>query len=156
MSNSEYIQSIRGVVEHTVKTDLAWYRKYTTLAAFAHRAAGISVIILSASLPLVVTHNFPRKELVVSIIGALIAIISGLNSFYRFGDLWKTNMKGMVELKNQMANWELGMLEAERDSVNGAALALKSTKELLSGLIAIDTKNSEDYIGTINFPTKQP
>jgi hypothetical protein len=157
-SDSDVIREIRSVVKSTVMVDMVWYRKYSLSAGRAHRAAGVSIIALSASLPLIATQNpqsFPKRDLVISVVGVLIAVIAGLNAFFRFGELWKTNMRGMVELKNQLASWELQMLEAQT-SQDGVRIAVEATKELLGVLKNIDTRNAEDYISTINFPGKSP
>lgn len=155
-SAQDPIQAIKDLVESTVEVDMKWYRQSSIAAGRAHYAFGTLVIAFSASLPLISSQSFPRKDLVISVIGILIAFLSGLNSFYRPGELWKTNMKGMVELKNELAKWQLRMVEAEHAPQEGTAIAVEATNELFAILKTIDIRNADDYVNTISVPGKQP
>src|ERR1043165_2888733 len=108
------MSDLKLLVGNTVRKDMLWYRNNTTMPYLAHRISGTLIIALSVSLPLIASlpyHVFPSfpnqivttKDLLVSLFGIAIAFFSALNSFYRWGDTWKANMRGMVELKNLIA-----------------------------------------------------
>jgi hypothetical protein len=149
------IKHIKALVQETIMDDMRWYRKYSYHAGLAHRISGTMIIALSASLPLFASLEFQFKNLVISVIGILIAFLSGLHSFFRWDEIWKTNMRGMVTLKNKVVEWKLRMLEAECDSQEGFKKAIRATEDLLNLLKEVDTQNAEDHIQNINSPVKR-
>lgn len=155
-SNSISIKEIKTLIDLTVLSDLKWYMSATTRNLIAHWTFGTLIIALSVSLPLITAADYfgdpGMQKKVISIIGILIALITGLRSFFRWGEVYLANMKGMVELKNQVARWRLSIISAEScaDPKKGIALAVAATKDLLMARDVIDKQNTEDYLQFFN------
>jgi hypothetical protein len=145
------ILEIRALMKRTVLRDLSWYKKATVQGLVAHRVFGTLIIVLSVSLPLVASTRYIDDEefrnRLVSVLGIFIALISGLRSFYRWGEVYMANMRGMVELKNQVSEWELAMIGAEcrGDPEESLSLAIAATRQVLAARDLVDKRNTEDY-----------
>lgn len=154
-SKSEAIKEMKSLMKKTVLKDLTWYGRATRNHGIYHRFLGIVTIALSVSLPLIASDNFETidflipltKNFLISLIGILIAFISGIRSFFRWGETFIANMQGYVELKNYVTTWELEMIEAENnpDSAEGIKKAMEATKKLILSRDFVDAKNMEDY-----------
>lgn len=148
----EVLKEIRNLMKATVLDDLSWYRMATVRPMVAHRFFGTLVIALSVSLPLLATMNFERKDLVISLIGIMIAFISGIRSFFRWGEMYMANMRGMVELKNKVSEWELAIIQAENhyDPEESVKIAFEASRQLLVARDLVDKRNTEDYSQFLN------
>lgn len=163
---SETIVDLVSLVNTTIVVDMAWYRRNTGYPHIMHRLVGTLIIVLSVSIPFIVVlpplpsliyPGFPSKDLVVSLFGVLIAFFSGVASFFHWGDLYKANMKAMVEIKNLLLEWQLEMLEAVRhhDSVEGDRLAIKATRKLSNAFRRIDGRNADEHVQYFQLPDKK-
>jgi hypothetical protein len=116
---------------------------------------GTAIILLSVSLPLVATQQpSPYKDLAVSVIGILVALLSGLAAFFRWDETWKTNIGALMEIEHRQAVWELRILEARyaADAEQGIALAVQATKDLLEEARRVDVGNTQAFFQNVRVP----
>jgi hypothetical protein len=59
----------------------SWHRRF-------YRFAGITVILIGATLPLLASLTYPHKDLVLSILGVAVAGFTALRAFYRWDQSW--------------------------------------------------------------------
>lgn len=58
-----------------------WHRRF-------FRLSGIIVIVVGAGLPLLVTLDYPGRDLIISIAGVVVAGVTALRAFYRWDQSW--------------------------------------------------------------------
>jgi hypothetical protein len=158
-TDADIMSDLVGLVNNTVITDMSWYRKNTGFPFIAHRFAGTMIIGLSVSIPLVVlVPEFAQKNLLISAFGVMIAFLSGLDSFFHWSDLYKVNMRAMVDIKNLLTEWELGMLLARHadDPKLRNKQAVEATRRLFDSFEIIDRENAREHIQYFNIPDKKP
>jgi hypothetical protein len=155
-SSSPVFKDLVDYVDSTVVDDMLWYRQNTGYPRFFHRIAGTLVIVLSVSIPLIVIlppfpsliyPGFPSRDFVLATFGVLIALFSGLDSFFHWGELYRVNMVDMVKIKNCLGEWQLEMLTSlhQEDKNTGNEMAVAATRKLFSNFKDIDFRNAEDH-----------
>jgi hypothetical protein len=151
-NNLDYIADLQLLIKGTVLKDKVWYRTSSKVNYYAYRISGILIILLSSSLPLLTANTFMHKDLIISIVGILIAVISSLISFFKWNDIWKADSFAFVELKNALAIWEFKMLNAKSENTESKKIEMskKATIELFTFLQSIDTKNNAEYFKHLN------
>lgn len=159
-STSDMIARLTTLVASTVKKDLRWYQRATLWSMIAQRFCGVIVLVLGASLPIIASWEFRLqwKNFIVSTIGVSIALISGLNTFFGFGEAWKRHMQAAVDLKNQLAIWELRMAEAASNNniQERNDKAVRATETLLETVTMIDNRVTKEFLEQFNFPNSKP
>lgn len=81
--NSDFLSQINELVNSQVVSTLDWYQKNATWPRRLFRISGVTVIVLSVSIPLLASLSYQGKDLVLSIVASLIACFTGLNSFFK-------------------------------------------------------------------------
>ena len=89
-----------------------------------------------------------------SLIGILIALLSGLAAFFRWDESWKANISALMEIEHRQAVWELRILEARRaaDGEQGVAQAVQATKDLLEEARKVDVGNTQAFFQNVRVP----
>lgn len=99
------------------------------------------MLLLSASLPLVAATDYHDNRLIVASLGSAIAIISALNTFYRWGDRWRIYRRAELEIEGAMRQWEADVVEGsileELTEQQRNAWNFRRTLELLNRTRAI-------------------
>ena len=153
---------IRARLREMVNTDvLHWhavYKRNAELSRILFRLCGVVVIVASVSIPVLAAFEFPRKNLVVSGAALLIAVLTGLNSFYRWESRWRNYRQSQFAMDQLLSEWRLALLEAEnkRDQPTSVALALEATRRLLADAKAVRDTESADYFDNVAWPHLEP
>jgi hypothetical protein len=100
---------------------------------YLFRISGIILIVLIASLPVIATLEFPNKIPVLTAYSLVIAILTGLRSFFRWEDKWRLFRGQQFALAYLIAQWEMDLSGLASDSDLGDARkeAHMKTEELL-------------------------
>lgn len=154
-ARAEVLQELTSFVDATVGNGRRWYAAHTFWPRLLFRSVGTAIIVLSVSLPLVATQPpSPHKDLAVSLIGILIALLSGLAAFFRWDESWKANISALMEIEHRQAVWELRILEARRaaDGEQGVAQAVQATKDLLEEARKVDVGNTQAFFQNVRVP----
>jgi hypothetical protein len=82
------------------------------------RISGVMVIAFSSALPVLASFGTSwfsagSKDALVAVIAALIALLTGLNSFYRWDATWRSYTQTLFTLYAIRAEWESQCTEAE-------------------------------------------
>src|SRR6266446_5102629 len=122
-------EKIRG----SFASELEHYRSRVAWRRMIYRACGSLVIILSIALPILAAFGKPpiNKDLWVSIMAGVIALLTGVNSFFRFDVAWKGATETLLTLERLRNDWALAIAKAEvqPDAKEGLKLAIAATEQ---------------------------
>ena len=113
-----------------------WHRRL-------YRASGVLVILAGASLPVLTTADYPGKDLLVSCIGAGIAALTALRSFYRWDQGWVLLRQTAYRMQDIYTSWK-GMLTAAPTNAQA--------QELLARVNELQQGEAKDYFKDLSFP----
>ena len=150
----ELLQELRRIVDENVASTLRWYKQRAALPRFIFRVSGALIIILSASIPLLAALEYPGKDIVLSATAVLIAALTGLNSFYRWEDTWRSRRETEFALTHLLSIWELKIVEAMHlgDPRKAKELLLVATRQLLEDAKAVTGVETEKFFSNIEWP----
>jgi ABC-type multidrug transport system fused ATPase/permease subunit len=155
------LTQLRDLVEQRIVRSLQWYETHTNNPRIFFRLSGTLLILLSICLPVLSSisssawpYSWPSKELLVSFIALVIALLSALSTFYHWSETWRVNMSAKMELKNLLAIWEVCMVEAQQLTTQKdiTDAAIKATKDLFDAAAKVDTSNTEHFFKNVKFP----
>jgi Protein of unknown function (DUF4231) len=118
------------------------------------RGSGIVVILISAGLPLLAAFDYPRKDIIVAIAGVVIAMVTGLRTFYHWDQMWAVLRRTHFALSHAYHTWQLDFRHAEAtaDPAEGERLAYQATKTLFDEINKIRGQESDRYFESLSFP----
>jgi hypothetical protein len=114
-----------------------WHRRL-------YRFSGIVVILAGAGLPLLVSLDYPGKDIAISATGVLVAVITGLRAFYRWDQSWILLRKTEMAITTALWQW-LG-----RDPGTDQEAAA----ELMLRVYAIRKFEAESFFKDLAFPSQ--
>lgn len=109
----EILSDLKRVVEKDVFHWHRFFKRNADLSRILFRLSGASVILSSASIPVMAAFEFPYKNYFLSTIALLIAVLTGLNSFYRWEERWRSYRQSQFFLDQLITEWELKIIDAE-------------------------------------------
>jgi hypothetical protein len=153
-ARAEVMQELTTFVETHVGRGRRWYAEHTFRPRMWSRLVGTAIIAFSVSLPLLATQEFRHQALAVSLVGVLVAGLSGLAAFFRWDESWKANVSALMEFEHLLASWELRMLEARHapDVDQGTAMAVQATRDLLAAARQVDVGNTQAFFQNMRVP----
>lgn len=104
----------RKIKEEYVDKRLDFYIKRVDSKRIWAQRASVAVLTLSLVIPIVANLQFVAKDILVAIMSASIALITGFSQIHRWQDLWKEYSTAIVRIEAQIASWELKVAEANR------------------------------------------
>jgi hypothetical protein len=124
-----------------------WHRRF-------YRLSGILVILVGATLPLAASLDYAGKELLVSLLGVAVVVITALRAFYRWDQSWIL-LRG-TEMAITTAWWDYcaALDEAAEGADEQARLAGRrdAARTLIRALNEIRRRESESFFRDISFP----
>lgn len=116
------VRELEATVIRKVDADMRAYGGRRSGARNLASLVAITTIVLSALLPLLASFDYAGKQLIVSSVGVIIAAMTGLGSYFHWGDLWKGYLVAWNDIQNARAHWELDIIAARREKTEEAAL----------------------------------
>lgn len=109
---------------------LAWYKEKAAKHRIGFRLLGIIVVVLSVILPVIVAleKKIPEQKFIILSISLIIALATGINSFYRFDASWKGYISAQMQLEFKRSVWEAEIAEAR--SISNVTEQLKQLEQL--------------------------
>lgn len=136
-----------------------WYEEKAPRHRSAFRLLGIVVVLLSVFLPVIVAleNKIPKQKYIVIITSLIIALATGINSFYRFDVSWKGYISAQMQLESERNAWEAEIAEAKAlpnpiQQLNNAKLV---TESFISGVNEIIKTETTGYFKVQNMPKKE-
>ncbi|WP_198044178.1 DUF4231 domain-containing protein [Actinoalloteichus sp. GBA129-24] len=124
-----------------------WHRRF-------FRLGGLLIILASAALPLLTTLDYENKDFVLSATGVVIAVLTGLQTFYRWDKSWATLRAAESSLTELRWEWRLRQEEAKGLTGDDADRHRReATERMLAGVREVRLRESEDYFAELRFPS---
>jgi hypothetical protein len=112
---------------------IEWYRKRSPHKRLYYRASGLLIIVLGIALPILAVFgkDLEYKDLWVSVLAGLIALLTGLNSFFRWDVAWRGHIQALLTLDRLQKEWEFAIAKARAlpDAGEGLKLAIEATEQ---------------------------
>ncbi len=138
-----------------VVSKIKWYEKNAPRHFWLFRITGVTIILLSVSVPFIATLSGFWKDTVLPIATLLIAGLTGLNSFMQWQEGWKEYRKTQYAIEYLITKWEFEVTKAINNPNKKQALnaITRATSNLLEKTKQITTKEAESYFERVEAPT---
>jgi uncharacterized protein DUF4231 len=143
-ANQGYPQAVEAYLARL----LSYYNSRASWHRRCYRFSGIVVILIGASLPLITTQSYAHKDLVVSLMGVAIAVLTALRAFYRWEQSWML-LRG-TERTITGAWWDY---HAKISKTNGADQRHEAAHSLAERLLDIRQQEAEFFFKDMQFPS---
>jgi Protein of unknown function (DUF4231) len=147
------LAELTAVKRHVIETR-SWFERHAWPKMLCFRAVGVLVIGLSVSVPFIAAQNAPWKDPAVSAVALVIALLTGLNSFFRWEHAWQGYRQTQFALEHLLALWDLRIIDAkhQEDQRTAAAMAIRATEQLLVDSRAVTSAETAEYFKLIELP----
>jgi hypothetical protein len=151
----EAVRELEGTVVRKVDADMRAYGGRRSGARNLAASVAATTILLSALLPLLAAFDYNGKELVLSLVGVTIAAVTGLGSYFHWGDLWKGYLIAWNDIQNARAHWDLDVVAARREETEEAALeaAYRAADRLLEATRSAIDREHGTYFAMFGKPS---
>lgn len=141
-------------IEGSVRWYINWYRKHANSKRLWFRLWGGLTLIVSVSLPFVLSYFPEDSKTLVATGGAwIIALAGGLNGFFQFNKSWQSYIETQYRLEHLLMNWELGRASLSGSSDADALKKLQeSAKTFVESARAAITDETKSYFEEVKFP----
>jgi Protein of unknown function (DUF4231) len=152
------LDRIAAIAEDYARPHLQWYLDHKVLPRLLFRAAGVVIIVLSVSIPLLTTLSFAGRDIVLSCAALLIAALTGLNSFYGWDQAWRGRQQTAETLEHLIASWRVRLAGArlEPDPAKRRDLATAAAQELIDKVRAVTSAEAEQFFSEVRLPQIRP
>ena len=134
---------------------LEWYRKRAPRARIFYRASGILIILLGVALPILAAFGkeLVYKDLLVSISAGLIALLTGINSFFRWDVAWHGHIQAELTLDRLHKDWEFAIARAKAHPEVAEALkmAIEATEQFQTRVHVVVEAETKGYFTVQKF-----
>jgi hypothetical protein len=158
-NNEHFLTALKELAE--IKQEVvgarAWFKQHARPRMIFFRVVGVLVIALSVSVPFIAAQTAPWKDMVVSLAALTIALLTGLNSFFRWEHAWQSYRQTQYALDHLLALWELRIVEAKHQANTQKAIemAIRATEQLLLDARAITSAETSEYFKQVQMPQGQ-
>lgn len=135
---------------------IEWYRKRAPHKRLCYRASGLLIIMFGIALPILAAFgkDLKHNDLWVSILAGLIALLTGLNSFFRWDVAWQGYIQAQLTLDRLQKEWELAVAKARAlPSVDeGLKVAIEATEQFQARAYDIVEAETKGYFTVQKLP----
>lgn len=151
---AQVIKDARAIKEKNVDPRIVYYQTHIFLPHVLFRGAGIVTILFSAALPVVSVISFRSKDYVLSGMSIVIAVVTGLTSFFRFERTWRGRLTALIAIEQYCAKWELELTNARLRLQPNEQIdhVYKATSDLLTNVGNVVSSASEGFFSNLQFP----
>jgi hypothetical protein len=144
-------QEIQRIVDNYVKKTSEWYQRKKRGPRRLYKLSVGVTIVGGASIPLLASFEGPLFRLAVGVLGAAIAVVSGLSSFYRWERKWQIFAAAQFELEHALRVWELRLVDARSNRSQDEALKLiqAGTEQLLELTRRVRDAETNEFFTTL-------
>jgi hypothetical protein len=150
-------QLLRRIVDANVIRPRNRYRRRAYWVRQFFRSTGALVILASVFLPFVAGKTFDNREIVIAVLGLLIAALTSLRNFFRWDTVWRLMRNTEFELTFKIAAWEaeFSKLESDPRPEDNFDYALEVTKVLLEDAGKIIRSEASQYFDLVSWPSSE-
>lgn len=148
------IDELCAIKEGYVDKTYNWYRDRSTWPRITFRLAGVTIIVLSLTIPFFAAAEGKWSEIGVPLASLSIAILSSLNAFFGWQKMWEKRITTQLTLEGLMAAWEIKIAAAKRtqDLEKGYVAALQATQDLIENTRSLSVSETASFFTNIKFP----
>src|SRR5215212_2455363 len=143
--------ALRKLVSEHVVPCYTWYSTHITWPRVMFRTAGMVVVIGSLSLPAIATSSLPSRNTLLTAVSLAVAILSSLNTFFRWDATWRSRARAGYSLQGLLATWEYGLTAAQRAD-NPEQAALVATEKLFKDSFALVGTETDEFFANVHWP----
>jgi hypothetical protein len=138
-----------------VMSKMKWYKENAPRDFWSFRITGVTIILLSVSVPFMASLTGFWKDTALPIATLLIAGLTGLNSFMQWQEGWKEYRKTQYAIEYLITKWEFEITKATNNPNKKQALAAitRATSNLLEKTKQIISREAESYFERVEAPT---
>ena len=147
-------------VKGSLSSMISYYQSRTPRKRIWFRTTGILVILLSAALPVLAAFGErlvgnTAKDIIVAVVAAIIALLSGLNTFFRWDATWHGYTQSLFELYRIRAEWESSRAAAitNRDLAVGLKSLQEAQARAISEAYTVAQSEMAEYFSRQSFPS---
>lgn len=147
------LAELTEVKRKVIDTQL-WFKRHARPKMMCFRVVGVLVIGLSVSVPFIAAQDASWKDTAVSAVALSIALLTGLNSFFRWERAWQGYRQTQFALEHLLALWDLRVIEAkhQEDPRIATAMAIRATEQLLVDSRSATSAETAEYFKLIEVP----
>ena len=133
---------------------LRWYDARSTWPRLVFRTSGVLVIVASLALPFLAAAGGELTKISVPIASMLIAVTTGLNSFFGWQKSWEKRITAKLTLEGAIALWETHMDAAKNiaDTAKAYEAALTATQDLVKSTESLTVGEATQWFTGQKFP----
>jgi hypothetical protein len=151
------VEEANAIKSQCVDPRIAYYAKHTPWPRFWFRAAGFSIVLCSAVLPAVAAtpaDNLPHKDLIVTGLSIMVAILSSLATFYHWDRTWRGNYNARIAIEQFCSKWLLELSRAEHSLKPGDRIdhVYQATDDLLTNVKSVVASESGTFFDGLRIP----
>jgi Protein of unknown function (DUF4231) len=106
-ATQEDVDQLIAEVELPVLERRDSYRERASWHRRLFRGTGVLIIAMASALPVLASFSYPGKDVLVAVIGAVIAFLTALRSFYQWDQLWALLRKSDLDITHLLDKWRL-------------------------------------------------
>lgn len=123
-----------------------WHRRF-------FRFSGIMVVLIGAFLPLVTTMSYAGKDLVVSLMGVVVAALTALRAFYRWDQSWILLRGTERTITGAWWGYQARVTAITSDGDDAAYERHAAARELAAMLVDVRQEEADFYFKDLRFPS---
>ena len=153
-SQVESFAELRKIKADYVDDALRWYHTHSTWPRLVFRISGVLVIVASLALPFLAAAGGSVSKISVPIASLVIAVTTGLNSFFGWQKSWEKRMTSKLTLEGAIAIWETQMDAAKNiaDPAKAYEAASISTQNLVNSTRSLIVGEATEWFIGQKFP----
>ncbi|WP_215397296.1 DUF4231 domain-containing protein [Rheinheimera oceanensis] len=155
--DDEEFESYYRIVQSKIVQSYNWYKKQSHAPRILFRITGLIVIVFSITIPVVSANTIEGKDMYITLMAMTIAISSGFNSFYRWGEKWQSFIRSELAILHLIGLWQVSLtfakkLDTDKERYEAAG---KATERLLEEVGKIVSTETVEYFSKVDWPKKQ-
>ena len=131
---------------------------YSDRANWHRRLFQVSALVLigvGAGLPVLASLDYPHKQLVISVAGALVAGLTALRAFYLWDQRWVLLRKTEISITTAYWNWRAAVAELTGTDEEIAIARNQAVLELLKGVLEIRENEAKLFFESLSWPRSE-
>lgn len=141
-------QDFPAAAEHLALRIRAFYNSRAHWHRRFYRLSAIIVITAGGALPLLSSFDYPGKDVMVSLAGFIVAVVTALRALYRWDYSWILLRNTEMRITREYLSWK-GSPETLATDVNGRR---EAARNLLSNILEIRKDEAESFFADLPFP----